>query len=382
MTRPRVLLYAQHILGIGHLVRAARIAQAMERAGMDVTVVLGGMPVDGVDWGSARLQYLPAIRAGEGGYADLVDAEGRPVDDSLREVRRGRLIEMFEALRPDIVLVEAFPFGRRAMRFELIPALEAARSWDRPPVVASSIRDILHENRKAHLNAQTAELVERLFDLVLVHGDPQLIALGESFPEADRIGACVRYTGIVAPDAPGALKGPAAEVVVSAGGGAVGQLLFQTALEAHDLCAAGQASWCFITGPNLDDDAAERLRERAASNVRVEQFRSDFVALLGQARLSISQAGYNTSADILRAGCRSILVPSTYQGETEQTRRAHLLGARGLARVVAEGDLSAERLAGVIDDIWEVPVAVNRPVPDLNGADATARLLLAAERER
>lgn len=382
MTGPRVLLYAQHILGIGHLVRAARIAQAMERAGMDVTVVLGGMPVDGVDWGCADLQYLPAIRAGEGGYADLVDADGRPVDDSLREVRRGRLIEMFEALRPDVVLVEAFPFGRRAMRFELIPALEAARSWERPPVVASSIRDILHENRKAHLNAQTADLVERLFDLVLVHGDPQLIALGESFPEADRIGGRVRYTGIVAPDAPGALEGPAAEVVVSAGGGAVGQLLFQTALEAHDLCAAGQASWCFITGPNLDDGMAARLRARAASNVRVEKFRSDFVALLGQARLSISQAGYNTSADILRAGCRSILVPSAYQGETEQTRRAHLLEARGLARVVEEGELSAERLAGVIDDLWEAPVSANRAVLDLEGADTTARLLLVAERER
>ena len=382
MMRPKVLLYAQHILGIGHLVRAARIAQAMAGAGLDVTVVLGGMPVDGVDWGDARLHYLPAIRAGEGGYADLVDSDGRPVDDALREVRRGELLEVFETTRPDIVLVEAFPFGRRAMRFELIPALEAARQWRKPPVIASSIRDILHENRKVHLNAQTAELVERLFDLVLVHGDPGLIPLEESYPEADRIAPRVRYTGIVAPEPPGKLSGPGADVVVSAGGGAVGDLLFKTAIEARGLSGAREASWCFITGPNLDEGTAAMLRECAGSGVMVEAFRSDFVALLAQARLSISQAGYNTSADILRAGCRSILVPSAYQGETEQTRRAHLLEARGLARVVEERDMSAVRLAGVVDELWTAPAAQDRAVPDLDGAETTARLLLEAEGAR
>jgi len=382
MMRPRVLLYAQHILGIGHLVRAARIAQAMRRAGLGVTVVLGGMPVDGVDWGDADLHYLPAIRAGQGGYADLVDADGRPVDDALREVRRDKLIEVFEATRPDIVLVEAFPFGRRAMRFELIPALEAARGWEKPPVIASSIRDILHENRKAHLNAQTAELVERLFDLVLVHGDPGLISLADSFPEAERIAPYVRYTGIVAPEPPGELGGAGADVVVSAGGGAVGKLLFEAAIEARSLSSASQASWCFITGPNLDDETRELLRERNGSGVTVEAFRSDFVALLAQARLSISQAGYNTSADILRAGCRSVLVPSAYQGETEQTRRSHLLEARRLARVIEEDDLDAVRLAAAIDELWTAPPAQDRAVPDLEGAAATARLLIDAEAAR
>ena len=379
---PRVLLYAQHILGIGHLVRAARVAHAMERAGMEVTVVLGGMPVDGVDWGNARLEYLPAIRAGQGGYADLVDAEGRPVDDALRETRRDRLIGIFETVRPGVVVIEAFPFGRRAMRFELIPALEAARSWQAPPVVACSLRDILHENRKAHLNMKTVDLVDRLFDLVLVHGDPQLIALGASFPETERIASKVRYTGIVAPDAPDEPAGPAFDVVVSAGGGAVGQAVLETALEAHDLCLAREASWCFITGPNLDADTVNRLEQAVPPNAVVERFRPDFVALLQRARLSISQAGYNTAADILRAGCAAVLVPSAYQGETEQTRRAHLLEGLGLAQVVEENALSAERLARAIDRAWNRSPDRDRRVPDLDGADATARLLLEAEKRR
>ena len=207
MTR-RVLIYAQHILGIGHLVRASRIAHALLAADADVVVVLGGVPVDGVGWGNARLEYLEPIRASDKGYADLVDEQGNPIDDALRKRRREALQAVFERERPDALLIEAFPFGRRAMRHELIPALELARSWDAPPVIASSLRDILHENRKVHLNIETADLAERLFDLILVHGDQTLIALGDSYPEARRVAPLVRYTGLVAPPPDQIPEGP------------------------------------------------------------------------------------------------------------------------------------------------------------------------------
>lgn len=378
----RVLIYAQHILGIGHLVRASRIARALLAADADVVVVLGGVPVDGVDWGNARLEYLEPIRASDKGYADLVDEQGNPVDNALRGRRREALQAVFERERPDALLIEAFPFGRRAMRYELIPALELARSWDAPPVIASSLRDILHENRKAHLNAETAELAERLFDLILVHGDQSLIALDDSYPEARRVAPLVRYTGIVAPSPDRALEGPRFDVVVSAGGGAVGQALLTTAIAALPHCAARQAKWCFITGPNLDAETAQSLRASAAPNVTIDAFRSDFVALLQRAKLSVSQAGYNTAADIMTARCRSVLVPSAYQGETEQTRRAHLLANRGLTRVVEEHELSPERLASVIDAAWNGASPPVEAIPDLNGAETTARLLLEACKSR
>ncbi len=43
----RVFFYVQHLLGIGHLVRASRIAHAMAKAGLDVTVVTGGSIIEG-----------------------------------------------------------------------------------------------------------------------------------------------------------------------------------------------------------------------------------------------------------------------------------------------------------------------------------------------
>ncbi|MGO6906718.1 glycosyl transferase, partial [Rhizobium ruizarguesonis] len=45
MTAPRIFFYVQHLLGIGHIARASRIANALVKDGFDVTVVTGGLPV-------------------------------------------------------------------------------------------------------------------------------------------------------------------------------------------------------------------------------------------------------------------------------------------------------------------------------------------------
>ena len=44
---PRILFYVQHLLGIGHLARASRVAGALAEDGFAVTVVTGGTPVPG-----------------------------------------------------------------------------------------------------------------------------------------------------------------------------------------------------------------------------------------------------------------------------------------------------------------------------------------------
>ena len=38
------LIYVQHLLGIGHLVRAGALARGLEAAGIRVVLVSGGMP--------------------------------------------------------------------------------------------------------------------------------------------------------------------------------------------------------------------------------------------------------------------------------------------------------------------------------------------------
>ena len=371
-----VLVYVQHLLGIGHLARASLIADAIGKAGLRVQLVLGGPPVAGFPAPGLQTVTLPPVRAGEDGFSQLVDLAGRPADEAYLASRRERLLAAFEALRPDILVIEAYPFGRRQMRFELQPLLERARHASWAPVVACSLRDILQEGRKPERDRETVEVLERYFDVVLVHGDPQLIALDATFPLIHEIAPLIRYTGLVAGPV-GVLDGPAFDVVVSAGGGAAGAGLMRAARGAVPLTSMSDARWLFITGPNLPPDVAAGLSADLPANAVTALHRGDFRALLSNACLSVSQAGYNTAADVLKAGCRSIMVPFAAGGETEQSRRAAALGRLGLVVVVEESSLSPEALARAIDR------AMGSAAPGhagfrLDGAENTPALLLEA----
>ena len=79
MSRPAVLFYVQHLLGIGHLRRASALAAAMERAGLAVTMAQGGRPVPGLALGASRVVQLPAAEATDSSFSVLVDEGGRPI---------------------------------------------------------------------------------------------------------------------------------------------------------------------------------------------------------------------------------------------------------------------------------------------------------------
>jgi predicted glycosyltransferase len=357
----KVLLYVQHLLGIGHLARTSRIAQALAQEGFGVTMVSGGEPVAGFPGPGIDLIQLPPIRSRDQAFSALVDPAGEEIGDCYKADRRERLLSALDAVKPDALIIEAFPFGRRQMRFELLPLIDAARMRNPAPLIVSSIRDILQENKKPGRAEETAELVRQYFDIVLVHGDANFARIEETFPRVDMIANKVTYTGLVAPPRPE----PAAEhydVVVSAGGGAAGGTLIAAALE---VAPESGLRWCVITGPNA-------MLVEAKDAVALFRFRSDFPSLLMKARVSVSQAGYNTVCDILNARCGAVLIPFAQGGETEQNLRAAKLKALGLAEIVREDDLTPRRLAEAISSIAHGP---RDHQLDLGGARQTAQIL-------
>ena len=369
---PRVFFYVQHLLGIGHLARASRIASALSAAKFAVTLVTGGPPVQGFPPAGLAQVPLPPVTALDQAFSGLVDLDGNPVDEAYRERRRAALIAALETCRPDIVIIEAFPFGRRQMRFELMPLIAAVEAMEPKPFLLASVRDIVQERVKPGRHEETAALVAQHFDLVMVHGDPAFAPLELSFPLAGEIEPKIAYTGLVA----GPAVPPSAErfdVVVSAGGGAAGASLAAAVPDAARRSGSAQR-WLLAAGPNLPDADYSALERAAPANLTVCRFRRDFPNLLAACGVSVSQAGYNTVCDVLVAGCRSVLVPFTAGGETEQAARAWRLEQLGLARVLPEQGLTPALLAEAVDDA----LASGRPQPhaiDLDGAARTAELL-------
>ena len=368
----RVFFYVQHLLGIGHLARASRIAAALVDDDFDVTVVTGGVPVTGFPGPGVKSVALPPVTSGDEGFSGLVDLQGNPVDEAFRQRRSDMLLQAFRDCRPDVVIIEAFPFGRRQMRFELLPLIEAIGAASPRPLLATSVRDILQERVKPGRNEETVDLINRHFDLVMVHGDPTFATIDKTFPLAGAIGAKVAYTGLVAAPPPPATR-ERFDILVSVGGGAAGKNLVRSTVAAARACGKGW-TWCLITGPNLPKDELEAISGEVVPGLSVFRFREDFASLLTGAHLSVSQAGYNTVCDVLRAGCRSLLIPFAAGGETEQTVRASMLEKLGLATVLAEHDLTPEGLAQAIEEALAGPAPAAHRL-DLEGAQRTAQIL-------
>ena len=344
------MFYVQHLLGIGHLVRASRIACALVSDGQDVTMVTGGMAVDGFPAAQIANIQLPPLRSADDSFSGLADDHGCEAGDLYLTRRKEALINAFEDIEPDCLIIEAFPFARRQMRFELLPLLDHVKKLPpgRRPMVVSSIRDIL-QPKSPERDVATARLVQDYFDLVLVHGDRRFATLDETFSAARSIADKTVYTGMIAPDDAEPPVADRYDVIVSAGGGAVGEDLLRASLAARELTSLNAARWLIVTGPNLPDEAVSRLQANVSDNVEIVRFRSDLAALLRQAGVSVSQAGYNTVADVLRAQCASVLVPFAAHGEQEQTIRATRLEAAGLAVCIQSGNLSPAHLACAID---------------------------------
>lgn len=377
----RVFFYVQHLLGIGHLVRALAIARCMDEAGLKVDLVSGGMPVpgfnNGLDLGSVNLIQLSPVRSGPGGFHDLVDKTGARIDAAWKATRRDRLLALFRDRAPDALVIEAYPFGRRQMTFELAPLLDTAHARRPRPVIVASVRDILQVSRKPERDPETAATVNARFDHVMVHGDPKLVRLEDSFTRAGEIADKLCYTGMVATSRPGTMgetdedKG---EVVVSVGGGAFGRELLFGAMQARPLTRLGDAPWRFITGPNLAVSDFASLAADTSAVITVERHRDDFQDLLARCRVSVSHCGYNTAVDVLGAGCRSVMVPYSVGGETEQTARATRLAGRGLIQMVEDRRLTPETLSRAIDAALDI-TPVSAPGIDLDGAAESARLM-------
>jgi predicted glycosyltransferase len=378
----RLFLYVQHLLGVGHLARAAALARALAARGIEVTFATGGLPVPELMPGGVRIVQLPPARAAGLDFRTLLDASGQPVDDAWRASRRAALLGAWRQVRAHALVTELFPFGRRQMRFELLPLLEEAGGARPRPLVVASVRDILGGGKDPAKEDEMLATFERHYDRVLVHGDPALVGFGESFRHAARLGARLHYTGYLAdPGAAGAPRAAAdgaGEVLVSAGGGAVGSKLLETAIRARRLSPLADRRWRLLAGTNLAPQAFEALcaqaRAEAGEGIVVERFRADFAARLAHCALSVSQAGYNTVVATLAAGARAVLVPFSGGGETEQRRRARRLAERGLFECVDEEALSPETLAAAIARAQARPAPAPGAV-DLGGARASAALL-------
>ena len=352
--RLNIHIYVQHLLGAGHLVRMRALASALSRAGHRVTLISGGLPSGGHD-GAYEFFQLPALKTVAGDFSALLEANGQPVSDEFKARRVEQLLQRVRADFPDVLVVETFPFGRRSLRFELVPLMRMLDERKPRPLRLCSVRDIL-QLRTTERYLQTVDEVNAWFDYVLVHADPAVATLADTFPFADELHDKIFHSGYLYERSDGcgdeSKSDGRDQVIVSAGGGAVGLKLLKTAIAARSHSQWQDRPWRLLAGGNMDAEevkALHALQKRAGDGIIVQRNRRDFVSLLSACAVSVSQAGYNTVLDTIEANCRTLLVPFSRGGESEQTHRAEKFSNLGRAVVLAEKDLNPKALAAAVE---------------------------------
>ena len=130
----------------------------------------------------------------------------------------------------------------------------------------------------------------------------------------------------------------------------------------------------------MDENVFRSVRDAASGDVIVERARADFITLLKNCRLSISQGGYNTMMEVLATGAIGIAVPYAGGQETEQTLRVKLLEKRGFIHQIPESDLSDKSLLDVVNNTQTQKRNKNISI-NLDGAIQSAKLVASWAKE-
>ena len=373
--KPAILFYCQHSLEMGHLVRSFALADRLAERFRVMLLNGGRLPKGMIVPSRVQVVNLPPLGLDD---ANQLVSHDKRISVERALVRRKKMIGIcFENLRPAVVLIDLFPFGRNKFAPELLPLLETARTRETRALVVCSLRDIL-VHRQQQCDNQAAELANNYFDLLMVHSDPAFARFEESVRPSFSLTVPVKYTGFVVPrTAPTTrLNIKQKRIVVSAGGGVVGESLLRTAIEAHSQFEDDpQIEMKVIAGPFLPDDSWQALQAlaREKKRLRLVRYVSDLCSEMSGAAVSISQAGYNTCLDVVRARVPALLVPFARNGDNEQRQRASRLAELGAARVLPVTEQTPERLVTEIRELMNSKSVT--PALDLNGAQTSLQLL-------
>ena len=381
-SRPVLLFYCQHSLGIGHLTRSFALAAALTEHFHVVFLNGGRLPAGLPVPANIEIIDLPALGMDDGHTVISRDAKH---DVAQAVAQRRALIEAaVQTHRPALLLVELFPFGRKKFASEILGLIRATRRQPGGPArVVCSLRDILVDARpdQQHHDDRARWLTDRYFDAVLVHADPALARLEDSFKPRQPLRTPVHYTGYVVPARAAVSTAPRGEhLLVSAGGGIVGDALLRTALAARALLRH-PIPMRLIAGPFLPEPQWLALQDAVRGAPGIELLRQvpDMVAEMRQARASISQCGYNTALDIIVAQVPALVVPYATATENEQSERATRLVALGAMQQL-DAALEPQRLAAAIEDL--LAFTPRASALGLDGATDSARTMQQLVSER
>ena len=365
----------------GNLRRTLEVARKLSDA-FEVTVMLGDAIITRIEVPeNVRVVALPSLG---------IDPDTKVFDirrsQELRDLivaRRDILLHEFERMKPRVVAIEDFPFRQHALRGELLPLIERARNGIYGDTLVIGMTDgILAEDTEhddGHRD-QTAQLLDKYVDMVVVQSDPVFARIEEFFQPNNVVNVPIYHTGFVNGEQSPQPHDPRIApdtVLVSAGDGNHGGPLYRAAVEAYKILGSTLLlPMKIVTGEQFPDDEWQQLQSLAegSPDLTIERTLPDFPSALAAARWSVSQCEYMTAVHTMQTRVPTLFVPGGNGDRHAQIVRAQRLVYWGAGRLLLPQHLNGASLANEIHELMRFQA--RRMHFDLNGATNAANLII------
>ena len=387
----RVMFYCHYSVGLGHFVRTLALAKGIKRVNpnSEILIVSGGAPVpiklpDGIH--GIKIFNLPPLRESKTNR-ELESGS----NDSLQQVKRSRILKLIKAyklFKPDFLFIDHFPFGRIELKYEITALLDIAMDSNKKPKIICSMRDMAFVEK--YHEEETGEMIEyflnKYFDYLLVHSDYKVTCIEDEFEILKKVNIPIIYTGYVCSISEEEVKEKVncsdAEnrklVLVSAGGGRNCFELITKTIEAKEILDKNKVKSRFLilTGPFLNEENFLSLKDLAKKHkgIILKRFISDFIDVLKQADVSISNVGYNTTTELLLTKTKALLIPHIKNSviNKEQLERAKKIKNIISAEILDPRELNPVKIADCLNKLMSSKQNQNDIKQfdvDLKGAD-------------
>jgi predicted glycosyltransferase len=348
----RGIFFSESIWGVGHTQRLGAIAEACG----EIDLFHAG-PARPISASNVHYHELPSLFQYQG-----LSKSNMPDQEQLGSLVEERYNIFSSAIQGeyDFYVIEMFPFAKEPLLLDFERHVATLRATSPQVKIYSSFRgyhslDPTHSFLLPHL---------KFFDGVLVHSDPKVIRLEQSYPGFDFGPVPITYTGFVTRPYEKVVERER-KIVVSFGGGhqAKNVLSLLPVLQQYR-----DYDIEFYLGPYCPEEVKKQI-----TFGRVYDFVDDFRDQLATAALSISMGGYNTLMDLLQTKTPALVI----RGASDQKILPKILADRGLLSEVDSKEMEPDLLQTKIQQAlsWSPP----NPYPeiDFGGLNKSAQILTA-----
>ena len=374
------MIHCQYVYGIGHFVRTIELAKGLCNY-FSVFILNGGESVPNFDIPSEiYLIPLPAIYKQENvSYLSPVDTT-YTIEECFKK-RRDIIENTLSNLKPEIIITEHFPFGL-LFEDEVVQLISSAKSLNSNVKVVCSVRDIIESASGNIKDNITVKLLNKWYDLLLIHGDEKYFHLKNTFSRYNEISIPNYHTGYIVKSIEQKVKTDNLKPIIlaSIAGGRLGKELLNVLIKNHSAVNKKTTHKLILFTGAFESNFEELVYEiKKLSYNDIELFAFDRESYLGyfsQADLVISLGGYNSIIESISNRKRLLVYQREFtQGNEEQDLRLNLFKEMGVLNVISSKDLNNCNLADSI--IQSLNNNIDRNINlNVNGVAFSTELIL------